>query len=326
MILNNTEVKKHKLTNWLQSMLLGVTLALILGALAWVLWGGAIAVAAVILSAVLYLVNSRISPTLVLRMYRARKLGLDEAPRLYAITQKLARRAELDHAPALYYLPSDVMNAFTVGSRHNAVLAVSDGLLRRLDLREVCAVLAHEISHIRNNDTRIMSFADLTSRLTNILSILGQFLLVVNLPLMLIGKVTINWWAILLLIVAPTISTLVQLALSRTREYNADLGAAELTGDPEALAGALAKMEHYQGGWLKRMLRPGYQKLPEASLLRTHPPTKERVRRLLGMRDRRPDGDRWQPRPMPVTEIQRPLRIVAPNRFSPHWHRNALWF
>ena len=326
MILNNKEIRKHKSTNWLQSMMLSATLALILGALAWVLWGSTIAIAAAIFSAVLYLVNSRIAPTMVLRMYRARKLGLDEAPRLYAIIQKLAQRAELDHAPALYYLPSDVMNAFTVGSKDNAVLAVSDGLLRRLDLREVGAVLAHEISHIRNNDTRIMSFADLTSRLTNMLSILGQLLLVVNLPLMLIGKVTFNWWAILLLIIAPTISSLVQLALSRTREYNADLGAAELTGDPEALAAALAKMEHFQGSWLKRMLRPGYQKLPEASLLRTHPPTKERVRRLLDMRDSGPDDHRWQTRPMPVTEIQRPVRIVAPNRFRPHWHRNVLWY
>lgn len=326
MILNNTEIRKHKLNNWLQSLLLGATLALILGALAWVLWGSTIAFLAVALSAVLYLANARIAPSLVLRMYRARKLSAGEAPRLYAIVQKLAQRAELKQSPSLHYLPSDVMNAFTVGSQDNAVVAVSDGLLRRLDLREVSAVLAHEISHIRNNDTRIMSFADLTSRLTNLLSILGQFLLIVNLPLMLIGKVTFSWWAILLLIAAPTISSLVQLALSRTREYNADLSAAELTGDPEALASALAKMEHFQGGWLKRVLRPGYQKLPEASLLRTHPPTKERVRRLLSMRDRRPDGNRWQPRPMPVSEIDRPVRIVAVDRFRPHWHRNALWF
>ena len=234
------------------------------------------------ISAGLYFANARISPALVLRMYRARHLDFEQAPRLYAIVQKLAQRAELDRPPSLHYLPSDVMNAFTVGSQANAVVALSDGLLRRLDLREVSAVLAHEISHIRNNDTRIMSFADLTSRMTNLLSILGQFLLVVNLPLMLTGRVIFNWWAILLLVAAPTVSSLVQLALSRTREYNADLGAAELTGDPEALASALNKMDHFQGGWLRRMLRPGYQKLPEASMLRTHPPTAERVRRLTG--------------------------------------------
>lgn len=324
--MNTSEIRKHKISNWMQSLLLGGTLALILGALAWVFWGFTIAIAAVALSAGLYFANARISPALVLRMYRARHLDYEQAPRLYAIVQKLAQRAELDRSPPLHYLPSDVMNAFTVGSQANAVVAVSDGLLRRLDLREVSAVLAHEISHIRNNDTRIMSFADLTSRMTNLLSILGQFLLVVNLPLMLTGRVIFSWWAILLLVAAPTVSSLVQLALSRTREYNADLGAAELTGDPEALASALNKMDHFQGGWLKRMLRPGYQKLPEASMLRTHPPTAERVRRLMAMRGSQPDGDRWQTRPMPVTEIERPVRILSMDPYRPRWHRNALWY
>ena len=168
--------------------------------------------------------------------------------------------------------------------------------------------------------------ADLTSRMTNLLAILGQFLLIVNLPMMLAGRTMFNWWAILLLIIAPTVSSLVQLALSRTREYNADLGAAELTGDPEALASALKKMDHFHGNWLKRMLRPGYQKLPEASLLRTHPPTAERIRRLLGMRDNLPDHGRLEPRPLPVAEIKRPVRILARDPFSPRWHRNALWF
>lgn len=323
---NTIEIRKHRISNWLQSLMLGTTMALILGILAWLLWGIQIAVLAVAFSAALFLVNAKISPALVLRMYHARRLDVTTAPRLYAIVEKLAERAELDFTPPLFYLPSDVMNAFTIGSRKNAVLAVSDGLLRRLDLREVGAVLAHEISHIRFNDTRIMSFADLTSRLTNLLSIVGQFLLILNLPLMLMGRVVVSWWAVLLLIMAPTLSSLVQLALSRTREYNADLGAAELTGDPEALASALTKMERYQGGWLERVLRPGYQKLPEASLLRTHPSTSERVRRLMSMRDHRPDGERWQLRPLPVADISRPARIVAKDPHRPHWHRNGLWF
>lgn len=324
--MNTAEILKHRISNGLQSLLLTATLALILGTLAWLLWGIQIAIVAVAVSVGIYLANARVSPALVLRMYHARPLDRGTAPRLYAIVQELARRAELDFIPVLYYLPSDVMNAFTIGSQSKAVLAISDGMLRRLDLREISAVLAHEISHIQYNDTRIMSFADLTSRLTNLMSLLGQFLLILNLPLMLVGRVTVSWWAILLLIFAPTLSALVQLALSRTREYNADLGAAELTGDPEGLASALSKMEHYQGGWLERVLRPGYQKLPEASLLRTHPPTDERVRRLLRMRDQGPDSDRWQPDPVPITELDRPVRILARNRFSPHWHRNGLWF
>ena len=82
MILNNQEIIKHKLRNWLQSIMLGGTLALILGVLSWVRWGSTIAIVAIIFSAFLYLFNSRITPTLVLRMYQARKLRMNEAPRL----------------------------------------------------------------------------------------------------------------------------------------------------------------------------------------------------------------------------------------------------
>jgi heat shock protein HtpX len=97
-------------------------------------------------------------------------------------------------------------------------------------------VLAHEISHLRHNDMRIMGFAGLTSQLIHMLALLGQILLFLNLPLLLWGHYTISWTAILLLIFAPTISAILQLALSRTREYRADLGAARLMGDGRALA------------------------------------------------------------------------------------------
>jgi Zn-dependent protease with chaperone function len=190
--------------------------------------------------------------------------------------------------PILFYLPGQMMNAFTVGTREEAAIGVSDGLLRRLNGREISAVLAHEVSHIRHNDIRMMDFANLSNVIVQMLSVFGQFLLILNFPMLLIGQYTISWTAIGLLIFAPSISTMLQLALSRTREYNADLGAAELLGDSEALASALAKMDNYHIQLFRNILWPGYTRKAGSTLFRTHPPTKERIRRLLEIRNQRP--------------------------------------
>jgi heat shock protein HtpX len=114
------------------------------------------------------------------------------------------------------------------------------------------------------------------------MSLFGQILLLFNLPLLLTGAVTIPWGLILLLVLAPTIGALLQLALSRTREYDADLGGALLTGDPMALAGALRKLERNGRGLWESLLMPG-RRDPNPSLLRTHPPTEERIRRLAAL-------------------------------------------
>jgi heat shock protein HtpX len=188
--------------------------------------------------------------------------------------------------PVLYYFPGSAMNAFTVGSRENAAIAVSQSLLDGLKYSEISAVLAHEVSHIRSNDIRIIGFADLANSLTHGLSLFGQLLLIINLPLALFGGFSINWMAILLLIFAPGISALLQLALSRTREYNADLGAVELMEDPEALATALAKIEQHGSSLIRRF---PWVANPHSQILRTHPPTKERIRRLMEIRVREPE-------------------------------------
>jgi heat shock protein HtpX len=108
---------------------------------------------------------------------------------------------------------------------------------------------------------------------------LGVLLFLVNLPLVFLGGATIPWFGILLLYFAPTLSSLLQLGLSRTREYSADLEGARLAGDAEGLISALQKIERYQGGVWERVFMPG-RRVPVPSLLRTHPPTEERVRRL----------------------------------------------
>jgi len=199
--------------------------------------------------------------------------------------EELARRSGLARYPPLYYIPSSVMNAFTVGKRDNAAIGVTDGILRKLTLRELAGVLAHEISHLRNGDLRVMTLADVISRITANLSMIGQVLILINLPLFLMGRAHIPWIPLLLLLAAPTLSALMQLALSRTREFDADMGAVRLTGDPLGLASALEKMERYQGSLLGTIFAPG-RRSPDPSLLRSHPHTEERIRRLLSLEER----------------------------------------
>lgn len=218
------------------------------------------------------------SPQLLLRMLNARPLRPDEAPILYGITRQLARRAGLARAPQLFYVRQPLMNAFAAGTPDAPAIGVTDGLLRRLDSRDLANILAHEISHIRHNDMRVMSLAAVLNQVTRMFAFFGQVLLFVNLPMLLFGRATISWFAILLLLAAPTLSMLLQLALSRTREFDADLGAVRLTGDPEGMAIALRKLEAYQG------LRFGGLPVridPRRTPFSTHPPTEERIARLL---------------------------------------------
>lgn len=314
--------RRHTLLNRLQSLLLLATMAGFLALVGWLLWGGAGVIWLTVLGAVLVLFNPMTTPALIMRMYRAMPLRPDQAPALYALLQQLSERAGLARVPELYYLPSQVVNAFAVGRREDGAIALTDGLLRALDSREGAAVLAHELSHIRSNDIWVMGLADLFSRLTGFLSLFGQILLLLNLPLILLAEVSINWFAIAVLILAPNLSALAQLGLSRTREYDADLNAARLTGDPEGLARALLKIEQRQGGWLERIFLP-QRGTPEPSLLRTHPPTQERVRRLMELQE----SMRLDPSPRRrITALADQLPFAEPVRRSPRrWYISGLW-
>ena len=204
--MNSGRWLQHRIANWFQSVLLIGAMGALVGLMGWLLGGTAMAVLSVVMVITLFLVQISVSPKLVVRLYHGRVVTLLDSPRLYAILEALARRAELPSVPTLYYLPSDVMNAFAVGSRRNAVIVISHGMLRRMSLREVAGVLAHEISHIHHNDLRVMGLADVFSRLTSLFSLTGQLLVLVNLPLILFADYHISWLVILLLIFAPAVS------------------------------------------------------------------------------------------------------------------------
>lgn len=312
---------RHRLVNLLHTLLLLSAIGLLLGYLAWAVGGFTLAVTAIALVIALYWFNPVVSPRLVLKMYRGVPLAPRQAPGLYDILSFLAQRAGLARVPRLYYVPSNVMNAFAVGDRNEAAIAVSDGLLRRLTAGEMAGVLAHEMAHISNNDIRIMGFADLASRATSLLSTLGQLLVIANLPLMLFGAVSLPWLPVLALVFAPTLSGLAQLALSRTREYDADAVAARLLGDPTPLMSALRRMERIQGRFIERILLPG-QRIPDPSLLRSHPLTADRLARLSALREQ----ILAEELPASLRAASLPGRMVAAKPIQPRWHLNGLWY
>jgi len=313
-------ILEQKLRNLIHTAALFAGMLGLLALLGWVVAGPSGLAGLVAAGLVLLTAGMRVSPALILRLYGARPLAVEEAPGLYGILAELSRRAGLERAPRLFYIPTPMINAFTVGSREEAAVTVTAGLLENLNRRELVGVLAHEIAHVRHNDLRVLGLADLVSRATVFFSWMGQFLLLVNLPLWMAAGYNVPWLAVLLLIFAPTLTALLQLALSRSREFDADLGAVELTGDPRGLASALYKLEAFQANFLERILLPG-RRVPEPSLLRTHPATEERIRRLLELEGEAP---RYEPA---LWEEEFPVRpsVRISLRPGPMWRWTGLW-
>ncbi|MCW8931591.1 MAG: zinc metalloprotease HtpX [Gammaproteobacteria bacterium] len=317
MLIESEFWEQHSLTNHLQSLLLFFVMIVFLSLLGWLLLGSDGIFLLLLLGVILLVFNPVSSPWLIMRLYHATPLTHHQAPQLNLALTELARRSGLERVPTLFYIPSSMINAFTVGNRNEAAIAVSDGLLKTLNYRELIGVLAHEVSHVRNNDIWVMSIADLISRLTSFLSLLGQFFLLLNLPLILLSNVSINWFAIFLLVFAPNLSSLAQLGLSRVREYNADLGAARLTADPGGLASALVKIGQYSGSFFEKIMMPG-RRIPVPSLLRTHPLTEERVRRLMAL-------DPTTFPPLESHDLSYKVNSRHLVNHKPRWHINGLW-
>lgn len=174
---------------------------------------------------------------IVLKMYNAREVTAQSSPGFYSIVEQLARRADMP-MPKVYIIDTDQPNAFATGRNpENAAVATTTGLLKILDQEEIAGVMAHELAHVKNRDTLIMT---VTATIAGALSMLANFALFFgnnrNNPLGIVGT-------ILIMILAPMAAMLVQMAISRTREYGADKGGAEICGNPMWLARALDKLE-----------------------------------------------------------------------------------
>lgn len=280
-LLDEEARREHKTRNIRHSVLLMGGMAMVLGLAAWLLWGatGTLLVFATV--GLIVLLAPRIPPEVIMRLYRAQPIQPGQAGQLRDIVSMLSERAGLPAAPRLYVIPSLMLNAFATGSRERPAIAVTEGLLRKLTMRQIAGVLAHEISHIRNNDLWVMGLADVMTRFVQLLSYVALALAAFNIFGLVTGEDQISWWAILLLYLAPAIASLLQLGLSRTREYDADLEGAMLTGDPMGLASALTLLEQHTGRFWEDLMFPvPGRRVPQPSLLRSHPPAEKRVARL----------------------------------------------
>ncbi|MGQ9540301.1 MAG: zinc metalloprotease HtpX [Armatimonadota bacterium] len=238
------------------------------------------------------------SDKIVLGMYGARALSPADAPDLYRMVERLAERANIP-TPRLYVVPGEQPNAFATGrDPAHAAVAVTAGLLNLLERDEVEGVLAHEIAHIRHRDTLTM---------TVVATIAGAIMLLANMArwAMILGGARNDdreggnpLVYLFIMIVAPIAAMLIQLAISRAREYEADATGAKLAGNPDGLVSALRKLEQ-ASRMIPMQASPSTAHLfivnplrgmggALVSLFMTHPPIEERIRRLQQMR-----GSEW---------------------------------
>ena len=228
------------------------------------------------------------SDRMVLRMYKAREVDETTSPYLYNMVRELARRADLP-MPKVYLIDEAQPNAFATGRNpDNAAVAATTGIIRLLSERELRGVMAHELAHVKNRDILIST---MSATVAGAISMLAQFGMFFG------GRDGENRphpaLAILVMILAPIAAMIIQMAISRTREFGADRGGAEISGDPLALAGALAKIEAYARGTPMEAA----ERHPETAqmmimnplsggmrgLFSTHPDTRERIARLQAM-------------------------------------------
>jgi len=231
------------------------------------------------------------SDKMVLRMYNAQEVDATNSPYLYNnIVQDLARRAGLP-MPRVYIIDEHQPNAFATGRNpEHAAVAATTGILQMLSERELRGVMAHELAHVKHRDI-------LTSTISATLA--GAISALANFAMFFGGRDEHGRPAnpiagIAMAILAPLAASLIQMAISRAREYEADRGGAEICGDPNALADALQKIDYYARG----IPMPSAEAHPEtgqmmimnplsgggmAGLFSTHPPTEERIRRLRAM-------------------------------------------
>ncbi len=225
------------------------------------------------------------SDKVVLRMHGARPVDARSAPELWAMTESMSRRAEMP-MPALYIIETEQPNAFATGRNlENAAVAVTRGLLRNMSREEIAAVVAHELAHIKNRDTLTMT---ITATLAGAVSLLANFALFFgggrDRPMGLIGTIA-------MMILAPLAAGMVQMAISRVREYEADAEGAAICGNPEWLASALNRLGVLSG----RIDNVAAERNPATahmfivnplhmqavdSLFATHPPIERRIAKL----------------------------------------------
>jgi heat shock protein HtpX len=277
--------------NWLKTGILMAGIMALFGVVGGALGGAQGMLLALVFGGAMNLFAYWNSDKIVLRMYNAREADEASAPRFYRIVKELAGRAGLP-MPRVYVIDEDQPNAFATGRNpENAAVCATTGIMRILSERELRGVMAHELAHVKHRDILIST---ISATVAGAISALAQFGFLFggrsddreggNNPIV----------GLVVMILAPIAAMLIQMAISRAREFEADRGGAEISGDPEALASALDKIHRYAQG----LSMPTAEMHPETAqmmimnplsggglqgLFATHPDTGERIARLMAM-------------------------------------------
>jgi len=279
------------LGNWLKTSILMAGIIALFGAIGAMIGGKSGMLMALVFGGAMNVFSYWFSDKMVLRMYNAQQVDETSAPQFYAMVRELARQAGLP-MPKVYLIDEAQPNAFATGRNpEHAAVAATTGIIQLLSARELRGVMAHELAHVKHRDILIST---ISATMAGAISALANFAMFFggrdeN------GRSVNPVVGILVAILAPLAASLIQMAISRAREFEADAGGAQISGDPNALADALAKIQRYAEGRIP--LGPA-EAHPETAqmmimnplsggglrgLFSTHPATEERIARLRAM-------------------------------------------
>ncbi len=276
--------------NWLKTSLLMAAIVALFGTVGAMLGGAQGMLLALVLGGAMNLWAYWFSDKMVLRMYDAREVDETTAPGLYRMVRELSQRAGLP-MPRVYLIDEDQPNAFATGRNpENAAVAATTGIMRILSERELRGVMAHELAHVKHRDILISTISAIVA---GAISSLAQFGMIFG-GRDDEGRPANPLVSLIVMIVAPLAAMLIQFAISRAREFEADRGGAEISGDPQALASALDKIHRYAQGipmataeahpaTAQMMIMNPLSGGGVAGLFSTHPDTGERIARLHAM-------------------------------------------
>jgi heat shock protein HtpX len=276
--------------NWIKTSILMAAIVALFGVIGAAIGGESGMLLALVFGGAMNLFSYWFSDKMVLKMYNAQEVDEASSPYLYNMVKELAGRAQMP-MPRVYIIDEDQPNAFATGRNpDHAAVAATTGILRMLSQRELRGVMAHELAHVQHRDILISTIAATMAGAISALANFAVFFSGRNDG----GRPANPLVGILVMILAPLAASLIQMAISRAREFEADRGGAEISGDPGALADALAKIDAYARGipmasaeahpeTAQMMIMNPLAGGGLSGLFRTHPATEERVARLRAM-------------------------------------------
>ena len=277
--------------NWVKTAILMAAIMALFGIVGGMIGGKSGMVMALVFGGAMNLFSYWFSDTMVLKMYNAQQVDETSAPQFYAMVRELAQKADLP-MPKVYIINEAQPNAFATGRNpEHAAVAATSGIIQLLSARELRGVMAHELAHVKHRDILIST---ISATMAGAISALANFAMFFggrdeN------GRSVNPLVGILVAILAPLAASLIQMAISRAREFEADQGGAEISGTPNALADALGKIQMYAEGRIPMAPAEAHPETAQMMILNplsagglrglfsTHPPTEERIARLRAM-------------------------------------------